>query len=130
MEEELLFQTLVFESKLVKDCRDVYKVANSNIRIFVFPKNDSEGFDAIALEFVSCVDSDADWECKHLRVLDIFRVSASFDGIRHLYFNQSDENCPGYFNYPNSVSFISLFEQLRDIEIKYCPERKYEECAS
>ena len=98
MEEELLFQTLVFESKLVKDCRDVYKVANSNIRIFVFPKNDSEGFDAIALEFVSCVDS--------------------------------DENCPGYFNYPNSVSFISLFEQLRDIEIKYCPERKYEECAS
>jgi len=45
-----------------------------------------------------------------------------FDGIRHLWFGQSEDESFGYMNYPDLEILSLLFRKLSDLQLKFCDE--------
>jgi len=51
-----------------------------------------------------------------------FSGSGVVDGVRHMFMSCDDEMDRGYQNYPDLELIIKFFQQLRELERKYCPE--------
>lgn len=77
------------------------------------------GFDAMAVEFVSCFDKDT-WSCDMLMVSQLFLATAYYDGVRHLEFNREVGATAGYIYYPDTKGLIELFSKVRGLEVEQC----------
>ncbi len=92
-----------------------------HIRFYYFPlyldkkfssfNDEKVGFYFYVIGWVSGVIGEvATWDC-------IIKGTTTFDGLRHLYLGDD-----GYLNYPNISILISIFEELKKLEKKYCNE--------
>lgn len=114
----VLFKTLTINGTPLSECELMHKTVS--YRLYVDTNKELNSFNAMAIEFVSCsTTSPAIWDCPELRVDQLFRVTAYHDGVRHLEFNR-ESDMPGYIYYPNMQDLISLFEKVREIELKIC----------
>ena len=77
------------------------------------------GFEAVLVQSMSksCGDT---YEDTHVEA--VFRVSALYDGARHMYFNPYDPDieCKGYIYYPNIPAMIKALEFVQQLQLKYC----------
>jgi len=119
MHEHTLFSTLQLDGVDLKDCELVYD--ENDYRMYV--NRLERGFDAIAVEFCSSsTDFENVWDCPELQVINMFQITAYFDGVRHLHTNpvDSDPEMVGYLYYPDIKSFIEMFQIIRKIELEVC----------
>ena len=88
---------------------------------------DQVGFEFVAL---NCIG----WECDGKNEYEFSPESAVevivegvayFDGIRHLYYGSEKSDNYGYHYYANLPMIISVLEQLRKLEVKYCREHDW-----
>lgn len=118
MHEGTLFSEVKLDGVLLSDCELVY--GGDNIRLFCKPESPGCGFLAVAVEFVACTVGEDHWLCKDLRVEQILKVKAAYDGVRHLWVGQEDT--PGYIYYPDPAEFAGMFNRIGELENKYCSE--------
>lgn len=77
------------------------------------------GFEAVFVECMSrCVGDTIEDTCVEV----VFRVSAMYDGVRHMYFNpyDTDKECVGYIYYPNIPAMVKALEFVENLQVKYC----------
>jgi len=79
--------------------------------IFYKPRDKKNGFDFKILEAVG----------KSQYVL-ICHGNAFYDGIRHMYFGEDEENPNGYLHYPIYSIIIEYMKQLEKLEKQFCSE--------
>ena len=120
-EEGQPFNQIKLNENFLKDCKLGIDCNESQYRLYYLPIG--SGFEAIALEFVSC-DADVKnmWEHDSLMVNELFRVTAYFDGVRHFGVRADDDQYSGYIYYPSIPGFIKLLQKVRDLEELYCSE--------
>jgi len=117
MDQGTLFSEMKLRGKPLKDCEIAIECNGNNYRLYV-ERGDNK-FYAMAVEFVSCSDSDI-WNCELLRVEQLFEVTAYFDGVRHLEFNRYAGNMAGYIYYPDMDGLILLLQKVRELEAELC----------
>ena len=99
----------------------------NNHRIYYKPISEKEkdGFYAFVLSFhdgPSLHDGKTDIWSRETNVDITMEIIAYSDGLRHIHVSSSSETQPGYLYYPNAIMFIEVFDQLRQLEEKYCRE--------
>ena len=97
----------------------------NNHRLYYKDRGDSNGFDAFILSFVSGPSlhgGKTDIWSRETNVEITAQVVAYWDGIRHIHFTPDSEVQTGYVYYPNAIMFIEVFDNLRQLEEKYCRE--------
>jgi hypothetical protein len=120
---EYLFEALRIDNGKIGDERPLVKesafVAVSNdVRVYYCedPKPGS-GFNALAVEVRSSSGTADPWTDPAFTVQIIARVSAAFDGVRHIQFGDD-----GYVNYPDTGAIAVVFAVINDLETRYCRE--------
>ena len=112
------FSEMELRDKPLKDCELVFD--GKEYRMWINRREN--GFDAMAVRFISCTSDGNFWDCPNLEVEQLFKVTAYFDGVRHLEFNCDAGDMAGYIYYPNMPELIKLFQKLREIEVAECRE--------
>ena len=85
--------------------------------------NDFFEFGCVTITAGKLIGGGKPWERDDTEVIFLFKGTAMFDGIRHIYFGKNnDEECNGYLYYPNIELMIRALQQLKKLEIKYCPQ--------
>jgi len=121
-DEGILFGEMMIQGKRLKDCQPELEVKNGHCRLYVNRKE--VGFNAIAIEIITCSDGNDMWNCPELRVEKLFEATAYADGVRHLIFHGEMD---GYFNYPNMPGLIEILQKVREIEVDMCRILKLKE---
>ena len=124
----IAFESIKLDGKPLKDCEMALETSCTNYRLYVSKYEDAPGFGAVAVNFVCCEltkDDLSHWDSPNLRVEKVFRLTAPFDGAKHIHFNEEDD---GYLYYPEMDSYAEIFKKVRELEIEHCP-RKAEQIA-
>jgi hypothetical protein len=119
LQDGINFFEITLNNKPLRECELVYSGSKDNNRLYVDKTEGSKSFHAMAVSFASCDACDDWWSSKELTVEKIFELTAHFDGVRHVHFN-NEEN--GYLYYPNMEDLINMFTKVRELELKICPE--------
>ena len=130
----VLFHEFKFNGELVKDWQCWYISNDDMVRIYGKSDIDSgNGFEAVALSFDTCNysrDSGDMWvdPSDNLKVDLLVKCYARFDGIRHLWFgNNEEDDIKGYLNYCSASTIIDIFQVLREKVLELCNDPESEE---
>ena len=126
-EDKKFIDLVVGDSKL-SDIEPIYSDEYDYIRLY-FAETVC-GFDAHAVDFISCDNNGHDdddghqWNHNNTIVNTIFEVTAHSDGdgVRHLEFNRNGGNQDGYLYYPKMQCLIDMLQMVRDLELKLCAD--------
>ena len=105
------------------DCEFIEIDSNTRLYYKNEVNKDFFGFDCVTV--ISNLDllEDVIWRDNNTQIMYLFKGTAMFDGIRHIYFGiEKDEECNGYLYYPNIDLMIKALVELKKLEIKYCPQ--------
>lgn len=103
--------TSIHDFELLHQCSGV----NGDYRLYVNPDRENDSFEAVVLEFHSC-GSGEPWEDPDTIVHRVIEVSAMYDGIRHVWIKDADNE--GYLFWPDIPCFVELFQKLREYELE------------
>lgn len=113
-----MFKDLKLKDVFLKDIDPVLECNGGLYRLYV-QKYTHGSFKAIALECVGG-DSAGPWADDAIEVEELFKVTALFDGVRHLEIKRSEEGHEGYIYYPNMEGLILMLSKVREIEVEHC----------
>ena len=124
MEKELGKIKLDSANKLVLECP---MVECGKWRLYYDARIDDDGesgygFEAIAVNFGAC-PGDSEPFGPDTTIGDYIKITAFFDGVRHLQINRSEKGMSGYLYYPEDLSLI--FNELNKLSKKYCLEKQW-----
>jgi hypothetical protein len=127
MDDGKAFEEIRLNGKPLSACELALDYPHSGYRLYVDRYEDVTGFEAIAVEFVSCRDDNLKaskdfWDCPCVMANPLFNLIAYFDGVRHLEFNREAGDMAGYIYYPNMEGIIALMRRVREIEKEVCRE--------
>lgn len=109
--------------KLLKDCEVVYTSPDNLYRMY-FSKPDDYGFKVKAVEWCSGSPGEKDhWEDELSMVEELFALTATKDGARHLEFNR-DSDMAGYIYCPNLLALKEMMDILVEKEKEHCPDKR------
>ena len=91
--------------------------------IRVYYKQNGElgsGVDFYVLEYLTATESFERWNKDDFYVQVIYHGYCYFDGLRHFYMNEKEEEYEGYLNYVDLSMHIKVYEAIQSLIEKFC----------
>ena len=115
-EDSVKLKNLKFQSG-IKVIGNTFIEVDEFTRFYYIKNIHYDSFEFIYVTMFSSNSFNNIYEDENTEVEILFTGIAYFDGVRHIHFGDK-----GYINYPNITDIIKGLEELKKLEIKYCPQ--------